>query len=231
MFTAAKGVLGFWTAPAGVRTIETSVYSTAFNYKDATHLRVVSDSINQFTSKLNALMYIDYRIAMAAAISGIAYVGAYIFPLVLVSIAAASIASYNLGIRGPIHLEYRDALNELIKVYQWTMTAGSANYWYKLAVPQLQDLISTLGPWVTAKTIATWTHDDLRPARLSLESRRSDIPVDFENRLTSLAAGEQMKNLPYRLYGETASATLSEFLRELLAKAVPAISQAVSRQP
>lgn len=230
MFATARGILGLWSQPGGRVSGEPAIFASTFDYQNPVHLRVISDSVIQFKSKLDALTFVDYRILMGAAIGSVAYVGAYLFPVVLVSIAACCVSAYNLGIRPPIYKEYREALEDLIRVFKWSMGANTKDYWYKLAVNEIMDLISTLGPWVSAQTIVTWSHDDLKPARMSLMSRRMDLPVEFENKLTRFASGEQSTVWAYRLYGETGSDRIFDMVRQAaMAQIMPMVTTAAPR--
>lgn len=173
-----------------------------FDYKNSEHLDLVKEKMSQFSKLLHELQAIDYKIFMGAAISTGCYIGAYLFPLTLFSIGGACMASWNAAKREVVSAQYRDALNDLIEVYKWSMGKDSGYHWEKLAVNTLQDLILTLGPWVSNKTIHTWANTDLKPTMLSFSRRRSDIPEELERQLTQFAANMQAAQWAYRLYGE-----------------------------
>lgn len=176
--------------------------SVAFNHKDPLHLELIQEKINSFSQALARLQALDRNIVMGAAIGTGCYIGSYVFPLVLVSIAGACLATWNTAMREQVLSAYRKALHDLIEVYQWSMGKDTGNHWEKLAVKVLQDLILVLGPWVSSDSIHTWTNADLKPSLLSFCSRRKDIPEAFEMQLIQFAAGTQTTSWEFRLYGE-----------------------------
>lgn len=190
------------------------VPEVAFDYKNSQHLELIQDKINQFSNDLLALQAIDYKIFMGAAIGTGCYFGSYIFPLVLFSIAGACMASWNGAKREQVSAQYHDSLHSLIAIYQWSMGKDTGKHWEKLAVDTLQNLIRTLGPWVSNKTIHTWSTADLKPGMLSFgANRRADIPQKFEEQLMQFAANTQTAHWAYRLYGEEGIGKLYEVMQ------------------
>ena len=178
------------------------VPDVVFDYKSNQHMEFIKDKISQFSKVLSELQAIDYKIFMGVAISSGCYIGTYLFPLTLFSIGGACMASWNIAKREQVSAQYRDTLNSLIAVYKWSMGKDTGHHWEKLAVKTLQDLILTLGPWVSNATIHTWNNTDLKPTILSFSSRRSDIPEEFERQLNQFAANTQTAHWAYRVYGE-----------------------------
>lgn len=188
--------------PAVKTTITHIIPNETFNHKNTQHLDLIQEQISRFSEALVALQTLDRNIVMGAVIGTGCYIGSYVFPLVLVSIAGACYASWNAARREQVSVQYREALSQLITVYQWSMGKDTGHHWDKLAVKTLQDLILTLGPWVSSSTIHTWTNADLKPAMLSFSTRRNEISELFEMQLTQFAAGTQATHWEFRLYSE-----------------------------
>ena len=140
-----------------------------------------------------------------------------------VAIAGFCLATNRLTVRPAYQEAYSQALKNLIAAYQWAMGAETGNHWEKLAVPEMQQLITTLGPWVTTSTLCTWRSDDLKP-RLTLNpfgsNRRNELSVDFEAKLNQLQTGAHQTNWSFKIYGEE---SLLEMLKD--AKVGQVVSQ------
>lgn len=174
--------------------------SVTFNYKDEKDLKTIQDKINKFNQALYDIQWIDKAIVIGAVGVGVGYVGSYVFPLTLaVIIPSALVAGHYHGARPAFNKQYFEALQELIDVYDWSMKKGSCDYWYKLGTPVLQDLILTLGPWVTSKTIHTWEDSDLEPGRVC--KRKQEITAVFKHQLIQFQSDVQSARLAFRLYG------------------------------
>lgn len=222
-------MFGLFAHQPAVKIEKTNALPTVeFNHNDPLHLELIQEKINTFSQALSRLQALDRNIVMGVAISSGCYIGSYVFPLVLVSIAGACLATWNAAMREQVSSAYRKVLRDLIEVYQWSMGKDTGNHREKLAVKTLQDLIRVLGPWVSSDSIHTWTNADLKPSLLSFCSRRKDIPEAFEMQLIQFAAGTQARSWEFRLYGEHGMEHLYEVMQmkvtsqmnDLLAKTI-----------
>ncbi len=195
-----------------------------FNYKNPAHLELIEKQINRFNEAAGALKSLDYNIFLGAAIGSACYFGSYILPLVTISIVGFSLAAHAHAKRPPVYERYRKALEDLISVYNWSMGKDTGDHWYKLGKKTVQDLILTLGPCVAPEVIHTWRAEDLRPNTLNprnfFSTRRDDIPEEFEKQLAKFAAGIQVSELTYRIYGQHGLDDLWQTLKATVANQV-----------
>lgn len=225
-------MFGFFTKAATppVTTCHLQIPNTLFNYTIPSHLELIDVHVAKFNTSLHALQQLDCNILISLAIGSACYVGTYILPLVSLTIVGFCMATHYYAKRTEAYKQYRNALTELIKVYQWSMGKETGEHWHKLAVPNLQQLIITLGPWVSKETIYTWSLQDLKPASLSLGSlmghRRSDLTESFEQTLHRLATGTQAADYLYRLYGEYG---IEDILDTLRVKAATQLTRLASK--
>ncbi|KTC86918.1 hypothetical protein [Legionella brunensis] len=179
--------------------------SVTFDYRNTEHIDIIKNRIARFKQAQAAIYSFDNKIISGLAVGTVCWAGASIplpfTPTITISLASFSYASYQLGRRPDSGLlePYREALTDLIEVYKWSMH-GKTNTWYKLGVPQIQDLILTLGPWVPTETIAIWEEKDLEPGRFS--SRGLEPTKEFKDKLNELAAGAHTKSIWFSVYGE-----------------------------
>ncbi len=195
-----------------------------FNYKNSAHLEFVEKQISRFKESADALKAIDYKICLGVIVGSTCYLGAYIFPLVTLSIAGFSFAAHAQAKRSEAYEKYRQSLDDLIAIYNWSMGKNTGDHWYKLAIKPIQDLILTLGPCVPPDVIHTWTSEDLKPNSLNPRNffggRRNDISQEFENQLARFAAGTQVSDLTYRIYGQHGFNDLLQTLKTTVASQI-----------
>ncbi|WP_419419805.1 hypothetical protein ACNVED_00435 [Legionella sp. D16C41] len=203
----------------------------AFNYKNPIHLEIIEKQISQFKEAADTLKAIDYNIFLGVIVGSSCYFGSYIFPLVTFSIAGFSLAAHAHAKRPIAYEKYRQALDELVATYEWSMGKNTGDHWYKLAVGPLQNLILTLGPCVAPEIIHTWTADDLKPNSLNpknfFSTRRTDISEEFEKQLAKFAAGTQVSEMTYRIYGQHGFDDLWQTLKTTVANQVNNVARNV----
>ncbi|WP_232220329.1 hypothetical protein [Legionella tunisiensis] len=174
-----------------------------FDYKSVIHLDMIGKRILRFQQAQKILHSTDSNIVKGVAIGSASWVGCYVFPLVTVSIAAFGYAAYHYGRHIEVFKQYHEALNDLIAAYNWSMGRNTGDHWYKLGSIPLQELVLALGPWVKSETICTWKTSDLEPASMLSRAKRETEPTtSFKARLTQFAAGEQIKEWQFKIYGE-----------------------------
>lgn len=209
----------FFRTPA--QSFQLNLPKETFNYRNSSHLELIAKQISRFNESAEALRSLDYNIFLGVAIGSSSYFGSYIFPLVTLSIIGFSLATYAYAKRLPMYEKYKQVLEDLIAVYNWSMGKNTGDHWHKLAIKPLQDLILTLGPCVAPDIIHTWTTDDLRPNSLDprnfFSSRRSDISEEFERQLEKFAIGAQVSELAYRIYGQHGLGDLWQALKITIA--------------
>ncbi|KTD20862.1 Uncharacterised protein [Legionella lansingensis] len=175
-----------------------------FNYKSQEHLDFIQNRITRFKQAQAALYNYDNTIISSLTVGLVFYAGGSIIPFLpsfAISIGGFSYASYLVGNREQAGLvrPYREALTDLIEVYQWSM-GNKTDTWWKLGVLEIQDLILTLGPMVRKETIAVWEEKDLQPG--ALLSRGKEPTEAFKTKATEFAAGTQMQSIWFAVYGE-----------------------------
>ncbi|MDP1604954.1 MAG: hypothetical protein Q8M03_17025 [Legionella sp.] len=175
-----------------------------FDYKSAEHLKIITRQIERFTTALEDLQSIDRKIYIAGGTCLSAYIGTCIFSITWLSILSSAVSGWYLKAHFEKYPQYHEALEDLIKTYEWAMGKDTGKHWYKFPLPQIQELIETLGPWVTSNRIHTWKDTDLTTTSLfnSVPSPRKDISEAFHKRLAEFAAGKQAKGWNFSLYGE-----------------------------
>lgn len=199
-----------------------SILEEKFNYQNSAHLEYINQAIDRFTLTQKALQANDQSIINAAAICIGCWIGSYLFPTVTASLIASCFATYHWTKRPEYQKQYKNALTDLISVYEWSMGATTNHHWYKLAVKEIQHLILTLGPWVSRNTLETWGDDVLKPNTLDgyTVGRRKDISPEFEDKLHELQTGSHMARWQYRLYGENGIEDLETFFKSYVSKTV-----------
>ncbi|MGQ3889632.1 hypothetical protein ACQUW5_11430 [Legionella sp. CNM-1927-20] len=207
-----------------MQSSQLSLPREAFNYKNSAHLEIIEKQISRFKESADALKALDYNIFLGVIVGSSCYFGSYLFPVVTISIASFSLAAHAHAKRPIAYEKYRQALDDLINTYNWSMGKNTGNHWHKLAIKTLQDLILTLGPCVAPEVIHTWTADDLKPNSLNpknfFSGRRNDITEEFEKQLARFAAGTQVSELTYRIYGQHGLNDLWQTLKTTVASQV-----------
>lgn len=175
-----------------------------FDYQSNTHLHIVNQQVERFSKALADLQAVDDHILIGTGIAVSSWLTCGFLPLVTVGMVVSAYVGYCSHTRTEYASRYKEALEDLIAVYQWSMGKNTDNMWYKLGQKDLQNLIVTLGPWVNTETIFTWRKDDLQPSTLAklTTGRRTDIPEETERQLLRLEEGLHMSSVKFRLYGE-----------------------------
>lgn len=194
-----------------------------FNYKNAEHQLLIQAKLSVFKSIAFRLKANDQNLMLGFFVVGVGCTAFLsLLSLVFVAVMIDAIATVRASIleRPLLYEAYKKALNELIEIYHWTMPEGHS-HWDTLGLDSVQDLILTLGPLVSVKTIHRWQASDLEPvkqlfaaedniiksglstasATLGFTSRKE--PSDaFKARLNELSLGRHLRSIDYIFYGQ-----------------------------
>lgn len=194
-----------------------SFLETDFDYSDPKHLKLVTETTGRFRAHLESIQKEDMEILGSVAIAAICMTGSstlpFAFLLSLVAFSMQAHAFQELGKRECYYDDhYRHALNDCIQVYRWAMSTDSGQTRAKLRIPELQNLISTLGPYLPPEELVVWKEEDMKAGRERF-TWYDELPMAFVARLLELEKPQRLTGLPYRLYGRTSS---NEVCREVL---------------
>lgn len=211
-------------------TVANQIPSTNFNYQSPAHLEIINKKIERFKQTQDALIVADNNMVIGLLVGSTCWVSSYIFPTVSLSIAGFCFATLNATQRKEHFKLYKEALNDLIAIYQWSMGRETGNHWYKIALNDIQNLITTLGPWVSKKTLCTWDADALKPGKVAglTSNRRNEIPEEFEEKLHRLMSETQISNWRYQLYGENCNDDAAGFAQSYATKKANEIIASIS---
>lgn len=179
-----------------------------FNYCNQEHLALLEEKSRRFTQALGTLQWADGKLAIWAALVVISWLQGWTTSAIFGSIGGTSTGVQ----REPLYKEFREAFIDLWEAFIDSMGPNTGYHWQKLAIPAIQTMITTLGPWVSGKSLKTWPDDALKPTLFCLGSRRKDIPQAFQNQLEDFVAGKQEANWAFRLYGEK---DMNDFIRSV----------------
>lgn len=193
-------MFGFFSQTAPIARVQ--LPDASFNYQTPVHIDIINKRIERFKQAQTALHSLDRNIVVSWMLGSACWVGAYVFPLVTASIVSFCYSTHCLTRRPECFRQYKEALDDLIAVYKWSMGKEMGNHWYKLGEESIQTLIETLGPWVSKETIYTWQDKDLAPSSVLSLARRNEPKESFKIKLTLFAEGKQTENWQFPLYGE-----------------------------
>ncbi|MDX1836136.1 hypothetical protein DIZ81_03110 [Legionella taurinensis] len=206
----------FNSAVSGQQTGRFVKPDSDFDYQSSIHIKIVNQQVERFSKALADLQAVDAHILVGTGAAVFSWLTCGFLPLVTVGMVASAYAGYCAHSRKEYASDYKEALEDLIAVYQWAMGKNSDKMWYKLGTRELQNLIVTLGPWVNTDTIHTWRKEDMQPSTLAklTTSRRTDISEETERQLLRLAEGVHMNSAQFRLYGEGSVDTLLSSIKD-----------------
>lgn len=184
-----------------------------FDYQNEDHHYLIGQRIARFKQAQSALFELDRYVAIALGIGAFCWVGAYLLPLVTLSIIGFCFATYALVHRSELFRQYKEIHDDLIETFQWSMGDKTGNHWYKLGEESIQELIETLGPWVNAETICTWQPQDLVSSNRLSFARRNELAENFKMKLIYFSQGKQTENWGFHLYGENSTDNLLQFIK------------------
>lgn len=186
-----------------------------FNHENSNHLEIIAKKTAIFKQAQTALRNSDTYAFWSTVFSGGSYIASYVFPLVWFSLLSGIYTGYNIGARDKLNQHYKAVFDDLIKVYIWCMGKDTGLHWNKFLIPELQELILTLGPWVSKDTICTWEGSDLQQSKyVILSEERNDLPEDFKAQLKYLSTGAQATAWNFPVYGENGIKNFKELLPE-----------------
>lgn len=212
----------FWPKPTSLSpSLERlQIPEADFDYTKKDHLLIISPRVQQFNNELGVMrihlrtMLIGIAIAMACwtanfFFSTFTFIGAMI---------GAAIFTHAFDQYLGCYKAYKVGMEDLKRLYQWSMRKGSSDMYQKLANVDLQTLILTLGPWVKSSTIATWHADDLKTQGVKslFWSERTDLPTGFVDKLNDLASGVQEETLEYQLLGESGPQNVLNYIKGII---------------
>ncbi|MDI9818995.1 MULTISPECIES: hypothetical protein [unclassified Legionella] len=195
-----------------------------FNYQNSAHLEIIGKRLARFKQAQMALYAADIKIVSGILMGTVFWLSSYIVPSVTMAIAGFSYAFYHMGRHAEVARNYREALDDLIQVYNWSMGKDTGNHWYKLGVGNIQSLILTLGPWVAKETIYTWKDADLEPASAMSFAKRKEPSNAVKIKLAQFAAGEQTANWLFHIYGEAGTRGLTDIIKGYFQREVQEIA-------
>ncbi|CDZ76083.1 hypothetical protein BN59_00347 [Legionella massiliensis] len=195
-----------------------------FSSADESHIAIINARIARFQEALGAIQAVDKGIISGLTLASIGWTTNYIplLPFTMtVAMLGCGIAGYSIGRRSFCFQKYKEALDDLKEAYQWAMGQRTDDYWYAIRHKNIQQMILTLGPWVSKETIATWQEADLQPGYIPETVRNStrlmrhaeELNPEFKGKLTDFASGKQTSNPLYRFYGETGIGDFAEHLQ------------------
>ena len=206
-----------------------------FDYNDKANLELIKIHVKRFQKMQEVLRSAYYGIVIGLVLGLTGWASTNFLPFTAtIACLGFSIATYCLTIRAKCYDEYCEALDDLKKIFQWSMGKETGNISEKLGIKELQTLILVLGPWVDSKTICTWEPDDLKPKGFSkyMNTRRADISEEFERQLGRFEVGLQTSNWEYHLYGENGMKEITGIVMTVLkAKFAEQMSKVPERLP
>ncbi|ASQ47406.1 hypothetical protein [Legionella clemsonensis] len=195
--------------------------STAFDYRNSSHIEIIKNRVLRFKQAQAALFHYDNQIIGALAVSAASWTGGILplpLPLWTISLASCGYGCYLLGNRtnSGLTTQYREALNDLLDVYTWSMS-NKKHTWYKLGVLEIQEMITTLGPWAKKDTIAVWEERDVVAGTFT--SRGIEPSEKLKAKLKEFAEGTAINNIWFSVYGQDGTDNLipaaNAYLKEL----------------
>ncbi|OCH99541.1 hypothetical protein A8135_07635 [Legionella jamestowniensis] len=224
MLKAFGGMVNYTTSFFKADPIPPSVKldtSIAFDYRNSSHVDIIKNRVLRFKQAQAALFHYDNQIIGALAVSVASWTGGVLplpLPLWTISLASCSYGCYRLGNRtnSGLTAQYREALNDLLDVYKWSMS-NKTHTWYKLGILQIQEMITTLGPWAKKDTLVVWEDSDLVAGKFT--SRGVEPSEEFKTKLKEFTEGLPSKSVWFSVYGEEGTDDLipavNAYLKEL----------------
>ena len=223
---------------------DTSAKLKPFSSAKPEHLEIIDARVARFNETLLAIQTVDAGIRLGLKLAG-TILGLYV-PLIhqiipftfsinlALAIIGWSIVFYGLARR--FDYKYFQALDDLKEAYRWAMGTKTDDYWFSLREKSIQDMILSLGPWVTETTIHTWTPDDLVEESMLPKMVREagggrkvkELTPEFKEQLADLTTGVHTSTSLYRIYGETGIGDISILLQNYLERVKGVYNQGIT---
>lgn len=207
--------------------IERSPNEKKFDCHNKEHLRTLETKINQFNCSLEALKNVDMQILKGIIVGSSCWIGSYLLPTATLSTAGFCWATHHFTKRQELFIQYKESLSELCRTYDWCMKQD--NLWHCLRTNTVQNLILTLGPWVSVDTIKRWKEAD-RATRLF---GSDGLTQTFQRQLEYFEQGKHCDNWAYSLYSmdgveNFSEKSLSGIGSQIIQKMTPVVTEAFS---
>jgi hypothetical protein len=178
--------------------------NTIYNPENISHQEAIQDAINTFKHRLSTLETLDIKIKiMLGTGSGIWFFSALIPASPTLLAGSALILGWFLNTRETLNPLYRQALTDLITVYDWIMQREKVSMKIKLLDNPTLNVIATLAPWIPKEQLCRWNPEDYQVDAWfgqNLSPKTKEILKNYET--TDLS-----KTWAYRFYGKTGSFT------------------------